>query len=272
MGRGVGAVKARPRGAFLPPVLTRISDIHALSVEEAGQGRPVRVRGVVLFYGDSLSRLGKRVFFIQDSTDGIYVEAPEENLGLTAGDLVEVAGITGHGWFTNQIEKPQIRVLGRAPLPVPRRPRYEDLALGQQDSHWVEISGIVHSVQIEVPSKRLILSLAVGLGRVRWPCQKLPRKRADQTCWIPESGFKALAGEIFNPNHQLIGIVIYVQGMDSVRVVEPGTPTAETPPVESIREPRPAERANHLRPPGEDSRNRDFAEALHLAVHQGRDG
>ena len=218
------------------PVLTRISDIRALSEKEAGKGRPVRVRGVVLFYGDSLTRLGKKVLFIQDSTDGIYIGTPPTgDLGLTAGDFVEVAGITGHGWFTNEIEKPQIHRLGRALFPAPRRPRYEDLALGQQDSHWVEISGIVHSVQVEEPSKPLLLSLAVGLGRVQVAVQ-MPSASAPANLLDSKIQVQGACGGVFNPHLQLVGIVIYVQSMDSIRVVEPGTLTAETPRMQSIRE------------------------------------
>lgn len=57
------------------------------------------------------------MLFAQDSTDGIYVEMPPKDLGLSAGDLVEVEGVTGHGWFSNQIEKPEIHVLGRGGSP-----------------------------------------------------------------------------------------------------------------------------------------------------------
>lgn len=143
LGRMGGQERHTPANPPSIPVLNRICDIHALSDKDAGRGHPVRIQGVVIFYGGSSSRPGRMLLFVQDASDGIYIDAPPENLGLTVGDLVEVKGITGHGWFTNQIEMPEIHVLGRAPLPMPRRPRYEDLALGQQDSHWVEIAGIV---------------------------------------------------------------------------------------------------------------------------------
>ncbi len=156
-------------------------------------------------------------------------------LASTAGDLVEVKGVTGHGWFSNQIEKPEIHVLGRAPLPVPRRPRYEELALGQQDSQWVEIAGIVHSTQIQLPSKQLALSLAVGLGRVKVAVENYPAS-APTKLLDSKIQIQGVCGGVFNPKHQLIGIVIYVQDISSVRVLEPGTLTAETPAVESIRD------------------------------------
>ena len=148
---------AKPPSA---PPLTRVSDIHALSENDAALGHPVRVQGVVTFYG------GPPVLFVQDPTGGIYVQMASADPGLISGELVEVKGITGHGWFANQIEKAEIRILGRAPLPEPLHPRFEDLSLGSDDGQWVDITGIVHSTQVQEPSRRLVLSVAVGGGRV----------------------------------------------------------------------------------------------------------
>jgi PAS domain S-box-containing protein len=190
---------------------------------------------VITFYGGSASREDVLVLFVQDSTGGIYIEAPPRNLGLAAGDLVEVKGVTGHGWFSNQIEKPEIQILGRAPLPAPLRPRYEEVALGQQDSQWVEIAGIVHSTQIQEPSKELDLSLSVGLGRIRVVVQNYPAS-APAKLLDSKIQIQGVCGGIFNAKQQLIGIVVYVQDLNSLRVLEPGTLTAETPSVESIRD------------------------------------
>jgi len=211
------------------PVLTRVSDIRELSAKEADLGHPVRIRGVVTFYG------GPPLLFVQDSTGGIYVQAPTEEHGVTAGDLVEVKGVTGHGLFANQIEKPEIHVLGRTTLPEPRRPRFEELALGREDSQWVEITGIVHSTQIQEPSKKLILSLALGSGRVKVAVRNYPKSALTE---LLDSRIRVqgACGGIFNPRHQLIGIVIYVQDLNSVQILEPSPITAESPPVESIRD------------------------------------
>jgi PAS domain S-box-containing protein len=175
------------------------------------------------------------VLFVQDPTGGIYIEVPVEDLGLKAGDLVEVKGVTGQGWFANQIEKPEVQVLGRAPLPEPRHPRFEEIALGQEDSQWVEIAGIVHSTRIELPSKNLILSLVVGSGRLTVAVRKYPESAPTQ---LLDSKIQVLGacGGVFNPKRQLVGIVINVQDINLVRILEPSTLSAETPPVESIRD------------------------------------
>ena len=218
-----------------PAVLTRVSDIHALSEKEAERAHPVRLRGVITFSGGSAWRENVSVLFVQDSTGGIYIEAPSRHLGLTAGDYVEIRGTTGHGWFSNEIENPEIQTLGRAPLPTPLRPHYEEVALGQQDSQWVEIAGIVHSTQIQDTSKELVLSLSVGLGRVRVVVQNYPAGAAAQLL-DAKIRIQGVCGGVFNAKQQMIGIVVYVQDMSSLRILESGMPTAEIPPVDSIRD------------------------------------
>ncbi len=50
------------------PALTRASQIRRLTPEQAAQGYPVRIRGVITMDAPAPD------FFIQDSTAGIYVE------------------------------------------------------------------------------------------------------------------------------------------------------------------------------------------------------
>jgi len=227
-----GLTSAKPHSL---PVIARVSDIRALSAKEAELGHPVRIRGVVTFYGGPTTLAGNKVLFVQDSTDGIYVEALDEDLGLTVGDLVQVKGVTGHGLFANVVEKPEIRVLGRAPLPEPRRPRIEELALGREDGKWVEIAGIVHSTQIEEPSKKLILSLAIGSGRIRVSVRNYPNSALTE---LVDSKIRVqgVCGVLFNAKHQMIGIAIYAQDASFVRVLELSPLTEKSPPVESIRD------------------------------------
>jgi hypothetical protein len=190
---------------------------------------------VVTFYGGSSTRPGNKALFVQDSTDGIYVNALGEDFSLTPGELVEVKGVTSHGWFANQIEKPEIRVLSRTPLPEPRRPGFEELALGREDDKWVEITGIVHSTLIEEPSKWLILSLAVGSGRVRISVRNYPMSAL--TALVDSKiRIQGTCGVLLNAKHEMVGTAIYAQDTSFVRILEPSPPIAESPPVESIRD------------------------------------
>jgi len=234
LGRMCGQQSPSPAKPHSFPVLTRISDIRGLSEEEAELGHSVRIQGVVTFYGKSSSLPGRVVLFVQDSTGGIYVHPPALGLGLTAGELVEIKGVSGHGLFANQIEKPEVQVLGPVPLPEPRRPRWEELSLGREDSQWVEIAGIVHSAQIQEQLDRLVLSVAVGSGRVRVVVANYPKSAATQLL-DSKIRIRGACGGIFNSRYQMVGVVIYVQDISAIQTLEPSPLTAESPPLESIR-------------------------------------
>jgi hypothetical protein len=72
------------------PTLTKIAQIRALSIEEAGRGYPVRLRAVVTYHNSY------RYCFAQDETGPIYVMRQFERApgALTAGDVVDFEGVT----------------------------------------------------------------------------------------------------------------------------------------------------------------------------------
>jgi PAS domain S-box-containing protein len=122
------------------PTLTRIEQIRGLKLEEAKRGYRVRIRAVVTY-----CRAADGDLFIQDSTAGVWVDPKEFNLNLRSGQLIEVEGTAGVGDFSPEIDKARVRILGEAPLPVPRRVSGDELASGRQDSQWVEVQAVVRS-------------------------------------------------------------------------------------------------------------------------------
>ncbi|HLK35050.1 MAG TPA: hypothetical protein VKT29_18275, partial [Terriglobales bacterium] len=105
---------ARPPAGSLP-LLTHAAQVRALTPGEAGQGYPVRVRGVIT------DDVPAPDFFVQDSTAGIYVEGSKaKSFPHKFGDLVEVEGVTGPGKFAPVILEKNLRVLGKGTLPKTR--------------------------------------------------------------------------------------------------------------------------------------------------------
>ncbi|MFZ0959791.1 MAG: hypothetical protein WAO35_02720 [Terriglobia bacterium] len=199
-------------------VLTQIRDILQLSDKDADRGPPVRVRGVVTYYDGPAYHPDHSDpdFFLQDSTGGIFVkEASGQELNLTAGDFVELKGVTAHGWYRNQIEKPSVSVLGRAPLPEPRRPATSQLELGRVDCEWVKIAGMVYSAEIEEPSRKLILHLSVGARRVKVTVLKYP-KTAVTGLLDSNVQIQGVCGGEYNHKREMTGIIIYVPDISFV--------------------------------------------------------
>jgi hypothetical protein len=69
-----------------------------------------------------------RLTFFQDSTAGIYVNVLDAPPAAHTGDLVEVRGVSGAGFFAPEVEHPEIRVLAKSQLPPARRFPLEALA------------------------------------------------------------------------------------------------------------------------------------------------
>jgi signal transduction histidine kinase len=130
-------------------VLTTAAQVRALTEAEARHGVAVRLRGI--FIGEADPR--GIAFVIQDGTDGIYVQGPAALVAeVGRGDLLEVEGVSDPGGFAPYVVASQIRKIGKAPVPEPIRVTLDELNAGQMDAKWVEISGIVRSVEPTAPS------------------------------------------------------------------------------------------------------------------------
>jgi len=220
-----GARLAAPlRAAQFPPqrsglpLLTRVDEIRNLAPEEANLGYPVRVRAVVTYFNHVENDL-----FIQDSTAGIWVAIGDATLALQPGQLVEVEGISTSADFAPSIDKPHIRVLGQAPLPVARQVTFGRMASTQEDSQWVEIEGIVHNASKQ--GEVLLLDLAAEGGRlsVEFPAFRdpLPTFLVDAKVRI-----QGVCGAIFNQKNQIIGVILYSPSLNQVHIIEPAPTNA----------------------------------------------
>ncbi len=137
---GAQTLEAQSDDAF--PVLTTAAQIRALTPEEAAQQRPIHLRGCFI-----LSET--YAFSIQDETDGIFIFSDAENLlSFKRGDLVEVIGVTNPGDYAPCVSATEIRLIGKTTPPSPIETRIAELYTGQMDAKWVEISGIVRSVEL----------------------------------------------------------------------------------------------------------------------------
>ena len=216
------------------PVLTQAAQIRRLTSTEAQRQYPIRLRGVLTYYVPAL-----RLTFFQDSTAGIYVNilgAPPE---AHMGDLVEVRGVSGAGFFAPEVENPEIRVLGKGSLPPARRFALENLLSGEQDSQFVEVRGIVHSARIE--SMLLAhrqegppaLALVIAAGRNKFKAWITNFDRAANYASLIDAhvAVRGACGALFNDKRQLVGIQLFVPSRDQVQIIEAARADAYTLPI-----------------------------------------
>jgi len=212
-------------GSHLMPIaqaerlFERVSDIRALSPQEADRGMPVRLRAVVTYYDPRQMDL-----FIQDSTAGIYVElkgAAEKPDGLWQGQEIELTGITSSGDFAPEVVKPHVRILGPGVLPAAHKVSIEELSSGEEDSQWVEGEGIVHAAGIE--DNLLVLNVFMGGRRIRVRILSFPPSAVGDLAGS-RLRFRGACGATFNHKRQLTGLLVYLQDFKNIEVLE----TAQT--------------------------------------------
>lgn len=132
-----------------PVMLTTAVQVRALTEAQARRAIPVRLRGVFMGEADPEGI----AFVIQDETEGIYVQGPADLVaGVARGDFLEIEGASDPGGFAPYVVAQTIRKIRQGEIPEPLKVTLDDLNAGQMDAKWVEITGIIRSVEPSAPS------------------------------------------------------------------------------------------------------------------------
>ncbi|HOB33303.1 MAG TPA: hypothetical protein PKH32_10540, partial [Verrucomicrobiota bacterium] len=198
-----------------PAELRTAAAVRFLSVEQARQNLPVRLRGVVTFFDAALySR------FIQDETAGIYLFDSGLPSNLSPGQVVEVEGTTSPGEYAPIVVPQRVQVIGQAPLPEAKPVTYEQLASGREDSQFVEINGIVRTVYLDPASQYHLVEIATGGGRLSVFARHLPVERIED---LPDSKVRVrgVCSTLFNRRRQLFAIRLMVPRPEDLVIEQP---------------------------------------------------
>ena len=215
--------QASPAASSLP-TLTRTQQVRELSALQANRGYPVQLRGVVTFV-DNFS------LFVQDASAGIFVDVSGLAHQVSAGQLIELEGVTECPDFAPQIGKARVQVVGTAPMPPAKRLDFDRLAATEEDSQWAEVEGVVHGfVRDEVPvppavDTSLALQVAISGGEllawVPWMSEAQATQLVDSKVRL-----RGVAGAIFNKSNEWVGARLYVPAAGQLEVLE--HPPADT--------------------------------------------
>ncbi len=196
------------------PTLTQVRQVRDLMPAEAAWKYPVRVRGVVTTLWKDYGSL-----FVQDETAGIFVAASNLNLDTNwvVGTEVEIEGVSGPGGYAPIIEASAGRIVGQQPMPAARLVTLYQMAMGQFDAQWVEVRGVVRSVQVNQRSTDLELSDINGLVEVDVPGGESFTNLVDSLVRV-----RGVCGSRANPNRQLTGAYVWSPSTNLLMVVEKG--------------------------------------------------
>lgn len=191
------------------------AQVRGLTVEQAQRHDPVKLRGVVTFFDETLfSR------FIHDETAGIYLRESTNTPWLLPGQWVEVEGTTSPGEYAPIVVPEHVRILGEAPLPVAKPVTFDQLASGKEDSQFVEVVGIIRSVQFEEASQHHLIELATGGGRLPVYAKRLPVSKFDELVGSTVR-VRGVCSTVFNRQRQLFAIRLMVPRLEDLTIEKP---------------------------------------------------
>ncbi len=196
--------------------LRRLRDLKSLSVEAAAKQIPVEVKGTVTFLD-----LFTSLLFVEDASAGVYVDIHNQVPDyLRLGDRVRIVGVSGPGEYAPIIVHPKIKVLAHGTLPKPSKLSLQALASGNADGKWVQVSGIVRSVQQLKDQHSLKLAIGGNSYLVQFP-RSLDSSALEDQLLDSQVRINAVCGTLFNEKRQLTGIKFFVPDLASVQIMEP---------------------------------------------------
>ena len=209
--------------------LTRVGEIRALTAEQAGESRPVRVRGVVTVLSG-----WKSSFFIEDeaggNSGGISVDRLDEALNgagkasteLHQGEEVEIRGVTSPGLFAPLILAKEVKVLGEHALPPAPLVSQDQLAGGKLDSQWITVKGVVRAATIKQSWGRQVLFLDMDIGGGTLITARI--REFSQNGWqrLPTSmvSIRGVCATNFNDKRQFIGLRLFAASLNDLEIVQ----------------------------------------------------
>ncbi|MGA7413277.1 MAG: ATP-binding protein [Bryobacteraceae bacterium] len=208
------ATEISPDNGEQKTVFTDTHSIRMLGRRKAGRHYPVRLSGVYVSYYDPQQVL----MFVQDLTGGIYVDTTRlRDLPIKPGDLVDLEGVTDPGGFAPEIViKRAPRVVGRGRPPRPAQVSLEEILMGAQDSNWVEVEGVVQSVDRE--DDQAIMRLHWGMHRIKvYVLQNTPLPASLIGAKVRIQG---VCGSEFNARGQFLSASIYVSDLSQSLKIE----------------------------------------------------
>jgi len=232
MANGV-SLKAQSRPDGLPTLTTAL-EAHSLTPEEAARAYPVHLRAVVTYYDpDTDPRTG--AFFACDPTGSGCIAVlvpPRPILPLRPGALVDVNGVSAPGNYAPIAIASEVHAVGQSSLPAnPPRRSLAQLLTGADDSHWMEVEGVVHSVTQSGP--HVTITLALGDGTISGIT--LLEAGTDYTHLVDSTVLvHANAAPLFNKNRQMVGARLLFPSLAQVKIEEPAPADPFSMPVRPI--------------------------------------
>lgn len=212
--------------SYAQEVLRSVPAIRALDEAQIHQRLPVELEAVVTCYHHDWG-----VLFVHDGQDGICVGVAMDQRPATPfkpGTKLRIAGVLGPGEFLPVVWPERLEVIGTAEVPPHHTVNGEDLFSPALDARPVEVEAVVKSTSFSDQS--LVLGLQIDGWTVR---AILPQREGQaQPPWQlleRRVSVRGVAGTHFNDQRQMSGRLLFVHGLEALRVLHEPQADADVP-------------------------------------------
>jgi hypothetical protein len=238
----LGLATLRPQEAPAAEALTTAAAVRGLSVAQAQQRAPVRLRGVVTFFDEVLySR------FIQDETAGIYLRESTNTPALQPGQLVEVEGIASPGRVCADCRTGTRSHHRLGPLPAPNPSLTNNSpAAARTVNSWKSPASCARCNLMNA-SQHHRIEIATGGGRLTVFARNCRCKRIEELL-DSTVRVRGVCSTRFNHQRQLFSIRLMVPRPEDLVIEHPAPPepfAIATRPINSLLQFAPQETYGH---------------------------
>ncbi|HWE86625.1 MAG TPA: GGDEF domain-containing protein [Terracidiphilus sp.] len=197
-----------------PGTLNSLAAVSALTNDQASHSMPAVFEGTVVY-----SRGGEKLQFVQEGDKAVFVDAPG---AFQPGDRILVRGRTQNS-YRPIVVADKVTLLRHDARPKPFAASLTELITGGFDCRLVTMRGRVRSGDLFVtpgaPTTTSRMQLVTDGGRfeVNIDTADGPALKSLLDADVEVTG--AVAGK-FNDKMQLTGVVLYVSGLQNIRVLE----------------------------------------------------
>jgi hypothetical protein len=144
---------------------------------------------------------------------------PRPILPIHAGTLIDMTGVSEPGNYAPIVIGSDVHVVAQAHLPLkPPRRNLVHLMTGADDGQWVEVEGVVHSVEQSGHYATITLALRDGMVRAITPLEP----GADYASLVDATILlHANAAPVWTKNGQMVGARLLFPSLAQLKVKEP---------------------------------------------------
>ena len=204
---------------------TTIGQVLNAAPNKSLHGHPVDLNCTVTYYDKAW-----KILFVQDNTNGMYVNPGNHNLSLKPGDRIEIRGVvasSGKGIGNLKIKK-----LNEGDLPDPVNDSLGDIEGLSHINQYVETRGIVRTSKME--NGRLNFMISYDDQHANVQVLTPPNIDADSLVGAIVS-VKGVASMSFDSNGKFIGVSLLAASFNQIHIERAGKKATDLPFVSIIK-------------------------------------